>query len=286
MINLEAENTHILFDEKGYPVVKDDPESINDTCGRLVLMGMCYGFISEITLALERLLVGGILIRHPTKKVQTSRDHHSYFYIYRKYTGQELPNFPSMRGMNSWMKALTGNKRAEWWYYTLYIPGAIIGNVWLRLCRWVGRIREELPNEIWILPCGDSNTGTQMLHHRTRWEKLWGRIISITIPAYALHNKAWQIYVIPDSKRKEWLKRILLKRVGKSNIMLRLLFGDTTVTQQEVDNYPHMTGYRPGAYLNTTRRTIRELTDKEAEFNTYEKDLIIWLYEQNKNRMV
>ena len=29
--------------------------------------------------------------------------------------------------------------------------------------------------------------------------------------------------------------------------------------------------------------TIRELTDKEAEFNTYERDLIIWLFNKQKN---
>ena len=183
-----------------------------------------------------------------------------------------------MRGMNLWMHSLTGNRLAEFLYYLIYIPGAYLGNWWLKFCRLIGNIRPELPNDIWILPCGDSNTGTQYLHHRPLWQKLWGRIIGITIPAYALHNKAWQIYVMPDSKRKEKLKRILLKRVGKSNIMLRLLFGDT-VTQEEIDNYPHMTGYRPGAYLNTTRRTIRELKEQEAEFNTYEKDLIKKLYD-------
>ena len=88
---------------------------------------------------------------------------------------------------------------------------------------------------------------------------------------------------MPESQRKAKLKRILLQRVGKSNPMLRLLFGDTTVTQQEINNYPHMTGYRPGVYLDETcRRTIRELTAQEAEFNTYEKNLIIWLWNLKK----
>ena len=35
------------------------------------------------------------------------------------------------------------------------------------------------------------------------------------------------------------------------------------------------------AYLDETcRRDIRKLTPQEAEFNTYEKDLIIWLYQK------
>ncbi len=285
------------FDYFGNPCIKGDVKSYLDSLGRLILMWIAYGFPKdlaeqiEIHLSFEKEYA--ILYRHPGTWDKTSRDHWSYFIIYRKFrsilhqypdTGRDFVDFieqvPKMRGLTTWMDALTGSETAALDYYSINIPGAIIGNVWLRLCRWVGRIREELPNEIWILPCGDSNTGTQMLHHRTRWEKLWGRIISITIPAYALHNKAWQIYVMPDSKKKERLKRILLKRVGKSNLMLRMLFGDTTVTQQEVDNYPHMTGYRPGAYLNTTSRDIRELIKEEAEFNAYEKDLVNWLWIQ------
>ena len=98
--------------------------------------------------------------------------------------------------------------------------------------------------------------------------------------------KAWQIYIFPESSKKDALKKILLKRVGKSNIMLRLLFGANktpnsgdNVTQEEIDNYPHMTGYRPGVYLDETcRRDIREMTPEEAEFNSYEVELIKKLY--------
>ena len=63
--------------------------------------------------------------------------------------------------------------------------------------------------------------------------------------------------------------------------MLRLLFGDEQVIYSDVRAYPHMTGYRPGVYLDETcRRTIREFTTQEAEFNTYEKQLILWLWKQ------
>ena len=180
-----------------------------------------------------------------------------------------------MRGMNLWMKSLTGNKRAEWWYYFWAIPGARLGNAWLRFCRWAGRIKPERNNKEWLI------NWTTILPNRTKWQRLWAWIIFIIIPAYPLHNKAWQIFVLRKVPKRDTLCKILLKRVGKSNIMLRLLFGDT-VTQDEVDNYPHMTGYRPGVYLDETcRRTIRELTPQESEFNAYEKDLIKWLYGQN-----
>jgi len=91
---------------------------------------------------------------------------------------------------------------------------------------------------------------------------------------------------MPASRKKEKLKRILLSRIGISNIMLRLLLGDT-VTQEEIDAYPDMTGYRPGVYLDETcRRDIRELTDKEAEFNCYEKQLIILLWKQRQKSLL
>ncbi len=201
--------------------------------------------------------------------------------------------------INLYVKAFNN---AEFLYYLIYTPGALIGNIWLRICRCVGRIGPEKDNEWWIDRFSEYispnvTNGNIMLHERTKWQKLWGRVISISIPAYALHNKAWQIYVMPDSKRKERLKRILLKRVGKSNIMLRLLFEPKViynaeylkgsyklVTQQEVGNYPHMAGYRSGAYLNTTKRTIRELTEEEAKWNTYEKDLIKKLYNETTIR--
>jgi len=304
MLNLEAKNTHYVFDAKGYPVVKGDLKSINDCCGRLVLMGICYGFTPEIIEKLEALLIKHKgrerIIRHPDNPVISSRDHHSYFCIYRVFTGQPVPDFPKMRGMNQWMRILRGKKNS---YYFWQIPGAYLSNWWLRSCRQAGRIRSERDNNEWITEV-DTNiindfsryTGTiggWILKCRTPWQKFWANVIFITIPAYPLHNKGWQLYVMPESKKKEKLKRILLKRIntgcpcqsyGNSNIMLRLLFGDTTVTQVEINNYPHMTGYRPGVYLDETcRRTIRELTEVEAEFNAYEKQLIIWLFNKTKN---
>ena len=197
-----------------------------------------------------------------------------------------------MRGMNLWMRSITGNKLAEWMYYTIYIPGAILGNAWLKFCRVVGRIGPERDNNWWIsrqrmfalgepFEAMDITNGIELQRTRTRWQRLWAWIIFQTIPAYPLHNKGWQLYVMRKVPKRDTLRKILLKRVGKSNILLRLLYGDLEVTDCDVQSYPHMTGFRPGVYLDEScRRHIKELTPQEAEFNTYEKDLIIWLYEQ------
>ena len=155
-----------------------------------------------------------------------------------------------MRGLNSWMKALTGNKRAEWWYYTLAIPSERIRNGFLRFLRWAGKIKPEWHNVEWTI------WGNEMLRHRTPWQKLWAWIIFTSMPAYALHNKAWQIYVMRKSPKRDTLRKILLKRVGKRNILVRLVLGDDTVTQEEVDNFPHMTGFPSGVYLDETLSLI------------------------------
>ena len=280
MINLETKTSYHYFDEYGMLVVKGDDRSWRDSLGRLILTGLAYGFTKEITTAIESCYRDGILYRHPAHDEVASRDHHSYFCIYRSYTYRAIPDFPRMRGMNQWMKDLKGG--GDFWYYFWAIPGAYIGNWWLRKCRKWGRIWPEEDNRVWLgsHPTQPGVPGYLILSERTPRQKLWAWIIFQTMPAYALHNKAWQIYIMPKSPKRDTLRKILLKRVGQSNLMLRLLFqSGIAVTQEEIDNYPHMTGYRPGVYLDETcRRDIRELTDEEAEFNTYEVDLIKYLW--------
>ena len=316
MINLETKTAYHVFDEFGMLCIPSDQswesrswwkklwdkilkrewtptwsnKSWRDSIGRTVLAWIAYGGPDSLAFPLEQCWIPswrkktGKLFRHFAHDERASRDHWSYFIIYRVLSDMDAPhlikNFmdyiPRMRGLNSWMKALTGNKRAEWWYYTLAIPGAMLGNWWLRKCRKWGRISPELHHMDWMY--NTYKNGKYIINNSTPWQKLWAWIIFTSMPAYALHNKAWQIYIMRKSPKRDTLRKILLKRVGKSNVMLRLLFCDT-VTQEEVDNYPHMTGYRPGVYLDETcRRDIRELTDKEAEFNTYEWQLIKKLY--------
>ena len=159
-----------------------------------------------------------------------------------------------------------------------------MGNFWLKFVRNIGDISNEFYNEDWCFIETDTEnefktTGYRIQRNRTPWQNIWGKIILWTIPAYSLHIKTWQIYIMPASRKKEKLKRILLSRIGISNILMRLLLGDTTVSEKEVSQYPDMTGYRPGVYLDEScRRDIREMTEEESEANAYEKDLIKKLY--------
>jgi len=314
MLNLQSKDTFYVFDEWGMLTVKSDALSWRDSIGMTVCAWIAYGRPEELRLAVKKCWylpdAKWILYRHPKYKEEASRDHYSYALIMEKlFCGNALIyGLPRLRGMNLWMRSITGNKLAEWMYYTLYIPGAILGNVWLKFCRLVGRINPERDNDWWIFKdeqygsleamyCFNRSyktatwnlaieNGVNLQRNRTRWQKLWAWIIFKTIPAYPLHNKGWQLYVMRKVPKRDTLRKILLKRVGKSNILLRLLYGDDTVTQEEVDNYPHMTGFRPGVYLDEScRRHIRELTPQEAEFNAYERDLIVklWIDFQQKD---
>ena len=270
-------------------------KSWRDSLGRTVLAWIAYDRPEELFDALFHCVYfhwrKTQLFRHPKHKEEhASRDHWSYWLIFNKIHDRDphaFENLPRMRGLNLWMKSLackTGflGIKAISWYYFWNIPFARLGNWWLKRCRKIGRIRNEWDNNDWINEVQDNLTvGNWVQIRRTPWQKLWCRIILNTIPAYSLHIKGWQLYVMPESKKKEKLKRILLKRVEKSNILVRLLLGDETVKQHEVDTYPNMKGYRPGVYLYMTFRDIREMTEKEREFNSYEWDLIQWLYENN-----
>jgi len=150
-------------------------KSWRDSVGRTVLAWIAYEGPDELEDALTKCVKYEApnkkfnLLRHPNYKEYASRDHWSYFLIWLKMTDMHygplkmLMNYvPRMRGMNLWMKALTGNKRAEWLYYTLYIPGAYLGNAWLRICRWVmnfGNRLDEATNEWWIREFQTWNSG-------------------------------------------------------------------------------------------------------------------------------
>jgi len=298
MLNLQSKDTFYVFDEWGMLTVKSDALSWRDSIGMTVCAWIAYGRPEELRLAVKKCWylpdAKWILYRHPKYKEEASRDHYSYALIMEKlFCGNALIyGLPRLRGMNLWMRSITGNKLAEWMYYTLYIPGARLGNVWNRLIMWIGKAGPERTNEWWIgYEDKIHNRGTNLQIHFTKWQKFWlygprfklfGKEyhIEILVPAYPLHNKGWQLYVMRKIPKRDTLCKILLKRVEKSNILMRLLLGDTTVTEEEVNSYPPMSGYRPGVYFPTCDRYIVKLTPKLSAWNFYEKDLIIWLYEQ------
>jgi hypothetical protein len=193
-----------------------------------------------------------------------------------------VKDIPYMRGINIWVKALQEDKKSLRRYYAWAIFGAILRTWWNGRITKIGFIGQERSNEWWIeaeelLVLEDSYVGLTNGHdlqiNLTRWQKFWRKLL---VPVYTLHNKGWQLFVLPDDPRKETLKRILRKPVGQSNYMLRLLLGDLDMSEEEVLNMPNMSGYRSGTALNEScRRDVYELPDQD---NLYEKVLTIWLF--------
>jgi hypothetical protein len=266
-------------------------------------MWIAYGMPDELANLIEKCLWFNHkknkwnLRRHPGAWEKSSRDHWSYFILYRRLAwshgdisyAQFIAQIPKMRGLYHWARATAGNKKHERKYYRLNIPGARIGNFVYKFLCLIGNFGPEWSNEEWIKRdrfASNVSNGISYQNNRSKWQIIVARLIQLIVPAYSLHNKGWQLYVMPDSKKRSRLCKVLLKRVDESNPMLRLLFGDKTVTAEDVFNYPHMTGYRPGVNLRVTFRTIRELTDAEKAANAFEKELLLWLWLKLKPAIV
>ena len=279
------------IDEWGMPQVRKDLLSWKDSLGRLILMWIAYYMPDELEIAINSCLYYNNkgkprLRRHPGVWEKSSRDHWSYFIIFKKLQCNKYPEYvpffkdfigdlPRMRGMNLWVKTLIGNKRAERWYYRISIPGARIKYVWNWIISTIGALYKERSIHWWISEY--ENTGVTCGKHLqdslTGWQKGFRKLLH---PMYSLHIQGWQMFVMPESEKKEKLENILMKRVSKTNVMLRLLFNDRTVTWEEVRDYPNVSGYSPGVPMNEAcDRDIHELSDQD---NLYEKELMIWLW--------
>ncbi len=302
-------NPHFYWDAWGMLLVTGDPKSWRDAIGRLMEWLYAHDKLNEKNEALEGclMLVNGkyVLIRHPLFWIEgqttntfdpneyqydkegeefASRDHWSYFIQYYKNTRTEeefadfISKVPRMRGMNLWMKTMKGSKWHQWWFYTIFNPGALLGNIVSNLITWIGRLGPEESIHWWI-EGSNPNKGTEMLYNLSKWQKWWQRIFTIITPFYPIQNRGWQLKWLPEHKRKERQKRILLRRTDRGNLIVRALFGDTHISELELQKYPEVTGDRSGVKLNrSTKRTIGKIHNTE---NCYKKKLAWKLHYEN-----
>jgi hypothetical protein len=289
-LNVICLTTYHYVDSDYMMVVQDDDMSWRDSVGRNVLCLFAYGRNHILEAGLENCLgeKNGQLIlhRHPRLRDDMSKDHWSYFIMYRYWLStytKDLKAFddfidrvPRITGLYNWMYALTGSKYDELGYYLVQIPGAWLGSRYNNVIRFIGNIRDKGEhNEVsW------DKTGKAIQQSLTPWQKTWRKLL---LPAYSLHNKAWQVTFMRPSVWRNILRKLLLRRLPdrSTNYLVRLLLRDDTVTQREIDNYQHMTNYRWGVNLDqTTSRHLTIIKDpKLLEYNAYEKDLLITLYD-------
>ena len=311
---------HFIWDRWGFLLISGDPKSWRDAIGRLMEYLYAHGKFHEKNEALDSCLRldGGkyVLLRHPTfwkvydkrnehplygepdpaeylydkeSEIFASRDHWSYFIQYYKntYSAEDFADFitkvPRMRGMNLWMKTLTGSKWHQWWFYTIFNFGALLGNVVSNLITWIGGLGPEESIYWWIEPVGNVdaslNKGTAMLWMLSKWQKFWRKAWVTLTPFYPIQNRGWQLKWLPEHKRKERQKRILLRRTDQGNLIVRALFGDKRISDLELQKYPECTGDRSGVKLNKScDRTIEKIHNTE---NCYKKRLAWKLHNWN-----
>ena len=307
---------HFKWDKWGFLLITGDPKSWRDAIGRLMEYLYAHGKLNEVNHALEaccRLTkTGYVLVRHPAlwnvydkmgdpypeeyeydefDEMFASRDHWSYFIQYKKNTlsTEEFIEFmklvPRMRGMNLWMGTMTGDKFSEWWFYTLFTPGAYLGNIVSNLITWIGRLGPEESIHWWIsiyssdTHVDSDNRGTLMQRNLTHWQKWWRKAWVTLTPFYPIQNRGWQLKWLPASKRKERQKRILLRRTDRGNIIVRALFGDTHISNAELRAFVETTGDVSGVKLNKScDRTIEKIRNVK---DGYKKKLARVLTNEN-----
>ena len=281
MLNLKTKDTYQYFDEHGMCLVKGDPLSWRDSIGRTVLAGIAYGFTPELVKGLEDCIYvrsdGKFgLWRHPVHGVgkDISRDHWSYYIMYKYLTSTRQGflaftwSVTDLPGLNMWRFALAGSKAHEWLYYAVQIPGAVLGVIYNKIISFIGGINT-------VAECHQYGWYTPKL---SKWQRFWRKLL---LPTYALHNKAWQVYLLPNCGSKAKLQKLLLKRLPRysSNYLVRLLLGGT-VSPKLVNSYVHMTSYRWGVFLNDTNdRTTYIITDPALlAANALEVDILLKVY--------
>jgi len=196
--------------------------------------------------------------RHPAHKTNDmSRDHVSYALILFAYTHQWV-DFFKLAGKLEWRISEKHTMRGLWlwvkgfqhpiWRFLFYVAKVFEMSamlIWNRSLRVIARVKPERTQEEW-----DSET----VHNRTKIQIWAGKKV---FPAYALHNFAWQLNVLPDCFGKWLLKKIGLLMAGRTNYVIRHLFGGK-INMEDAIKYKSMTGGRWTTELS-------ELTDRWVE---------------------
>jgi hypothetical protein len=102
---------------------------------------------------------------------------------------------------------------------------------------------------------------------------------------YSLYNTSIQVHLLPDSRRKKKLQRLLLKLAHPDNLWIRLLNGDKTVTREQVEAYVSVSGDPASSIGYYDTRIHKVLTDEQKAFNDVPKDMLVMLYNKLNNKI-
>lgn len=103
-------------------------------------------------------------------------------------------------------------------------------------------------------------------------------ISSLLYPVYSLYNTSCQVFHAPYHPLKKTLQWLMLKLAHPSNLWIRLLNGDKTVTKEQVESYVSVSGDPATSYGYYDTRIHKVLTDEQKAFNDIPKDMLVMLY--------
>jgi len=260
----ENKDTYFYVDDWNMVMVNEGTLSWRDSIGRTFDGYVAWGDLRFIDGVRECFIWKDGFRRHPDFPYcnDMSRDHISYALILFAYVKQGFDFFKlsrhlkwriskkhTMRGLWLWIKGFYHPA----WRFLFYVAKIfeMLGMlIWNRSLRIIARVKPERTQEEW-----DPET----VHNRTKIQIWAGKKV---FPAYALHNFAWQLHVLPDCFGKWLLKKIGLLMTGRTNYVVRHLFGDNPcndiITYWDIMKYKSMTGGR-------WTTTLDELNDRWVE---------------------
>ena len=199
--------------------------------------------------------------RHPHKTTgELSRDHLSYALVLLFYSGHkwfayevidklkwQFNHKHSLRGMYLWTKSFRSR-----WYTILFYAAKIPEMSFIRLLNWSVRkwagVKPERSCQEWDLDTTRNRTERQEKARK------------YVFPAYALHNFAWQLKVMPDTYAKKVLQWIARPLAGKHNYVIKHMLGHkfTPDELKLIREYQSMSGSR-------WTTTLDELNSRHVE---------------------
>ena len=228
--------------------------------------------------------------RHPNRVCEgyndMSRDHTLYGMIFMKDAGEIeflklmakkiryriSDKFTFTPESWAWMKAVGGSKFVETSFYLMAIPIMILSILWNKFVYLKGGFKEEVHQDDWVSIPNSEKTARQIK---------WGKRV---YPIYAMHEMAFQIYVLRDSWGKKIMQKVMLWGTPKHNYIMKIILG-AEVNEEDVYGYKPMTAKRFSTILNRIDdRGTKIITKPELiAANVLDVDLLRALYEENKN---
>jgi hypothetical protein len=307
--NWEAKDTAYFVDQENNmmlglnpPWDPDADHGRGDAIGRTFLAYYCYGdprFLDGIEECWERVERKGWLkrflfgkyyyqgYRYPTKDhpVGLSRDHLTYTLLAFKYAGYSdafIKDFVKhLRFRISkfaiftidlwlWARVVANIKPYAALYYPLQWLVLKITSLWNRLMYMNSGFGEESCQDDFVL-IYNSMKPRKMIKMAKRF-----------YPVYALHQQAWEIKLLPESKWKKRLQKVALELCPKHNYVIQLLLDSPNRPSKEnIDSYKSMTSFRWSGILNSwlNDRYMVIIDDpKLLEYNVLDVDYLKKLY--------